>query len=324
MLLKKRVEYEPFEYPQAYQYWLDHQYSYWNHTKISFEQDVYDFRLKLSDAQRNVIGNTLKSFTQTELVVGQEYWSDKVAKWFPKPEISLMALEFAAREMIHAVSYSQVDINLGIRDYSGFLQETTVKKKIDTLVGLPGKTKEEKALSLAVFSAFTEGVNLFSSFAILLNFSRFDLMPGIGALINYSVKDENEHSEAGCWLFKTFAEEYNLYTLDVKKNIYEAARAAVQLEDDFLDKVFELGDIPGLEKNQLRQFIRQRANQKLNDLGLKTNWKNIDQGALVEIDDWFSAKTSGERDGDFFKKRLTGAYSKGNIDWSKMWENLDV
>ena len=231
-ITKTRLELEPFEYPEAYDFWLRHQESYWNHTRISLTDDVNDFRYKLTEKQKSVVGNTLKSFTQTELVVGNEYWSSRPTKWFPKPEIQMMCQEFAAREMIHAVAYSQVDTNLGLKDYSGFLQEPSVKQKLDSLI-LPQKTQEDKALSLAVFSAFTEGVNLFSSFAILLNFSRFETMQGLGKLINYSVKDESEHSKAGCWLFKTFATEQNLYSPEMKKRIYDAARAAVALEDGF-------------------------------------------------------------------------------------------
>ena len=319
-LLTPRAELEPFEFPQFYQYWLNHMHSQWNHTKISFEKDVYDWRFRMTEAQKALVGHTLKGFTQLELIIGKEYWSSKPLRWFPKPEIELMCLEFAAREGIHAISYSQVDANLGLKDYKAFLQEPTVKAKLDWLVNLPGNNNEEKAISLAAFSAFTEGVNLFSQFAVLWNFSRFDLLPGIGALINYSVIDESEHSKAGCELFKIFATEENLYTHPIKKLIYDAARASVQLEDDYLEKAFQLGDVPGLTQHQLRQFIRARANQKLNELGLKDNWKNIDKPAFEEIDSWFTAKAVGEKDGDFFVRRLTGAYGKGNIDWSTMWE----
>lgn len=315
-----RTELEPFEYPQFYDYWLRHQQNYWNHTKIKFEQDVYDWQFKLTPAQKLVVGHTLKGFTQLELVIAKEYWSSKPAIWFQKPEIVLMCLEFAAREGIHAISYSQVDTNLGIKDYKGFLQDPTVKAKLDWLVDLPGRTKEERAISLAAFSGFSEGVNLFSQFAVLWNFSRFNLLPGIGALINYSVLDESEHSSAGCELFKLYATEENLYTQPIKKEIYEAARTAVALEDNYIEKAFELGDIPGLTQHQLKQFIRARANEKLNELGLKDNWKNIDKPAFEEIDDWFSAKALGEKDVDLFVRRGTGTYSKGGVDWSKMWE----
>ena len=323
MLLDERTEYEPFEYPWAYDFWLRHQHSYWNHTKISLQADVHDFNHRLTEKQRSVIGNTLKGFTQTELVVGGEFWSNKPARWFPKPEILLMCLEFGGREMIHTVAYSQVDTNLGLKNYKGFMKEKTVANKINALVGLPGKTDAEKAVSMSVFSAFTEGVNLFSSFAILLNFSRFDLLKGLGKIVNYSILDESEHSRAGCLLFKTFAEEYNLYNMHLKKAVYDAARMSVALEDSYLDKVFELGDIPGISKHQVKQFIRARANQKLNEVGLKTNWKNLDQPAIDEIDLWFTIESAGERDTDFFAGRVTGGYAKGNKNWDLMWDNVD-
>ena len=324
LITDARVELEPMVFPQFYQYWLNHMHSQWNHTKISLAQDVYDWRFRLTPAQQAVVGHTLKGFSQVELVAGKEYWSSKPINWFPHPEIALMCMEFAAREGIHTIAYSQVDTNLDLRDYKGFLQEPTVKAKLDWLVNLKGDTDEEKAISLASFSAFTEGVSLFSQFAVLWNFSRFDLLPGIGALINYSVIDEAEHSKAGCELFRIFAAENNLYTHPIKKAIYDAARTAVQLEDDYLDKTFQFGDIPGITKHQLRQFIRARANQKLNELGMKDNWKNIDKPAFEEIDSWFTAKTVGEKDGDFFVRRAAGAYGKGNTDWSTMWEGNEI
>lgn len=320
-ILDKREELLPMEYQWAYDYWLRHLQSFWTHQQISFAQDVVDFNTKLSPAQKQVIGNTLKLFTQLEMVVGQNYWSNRVARWFPVPEIQLMATEFAAREGIHTISYSQVDTNLGLTDYKAFLREPTVAAKMDKLMALPTKTVEDKALNLAVFSAFTEGVNLFSSFAVLWSFSNHGLMRGLGKVINYSVLDEQQHSDAGCKLFTTLATEYDLYSTEMKRRIYDAARMSVALEDDFLEKVFELGDIPGVKKHQVKQFIRMLANQKLNQLGLKSNWHGIDVKAAEELDSWFSMNTQGEQDADFFQGRVTGAYAKGNKDWSKIFQD---
>lgn len=320
MLLDKREELLPMDYPQFYDYLIQHWQTFWTHQQISFTQDVVDFNTKLTPAQKQVIGNTLKLFTQLEMVVGQCYWSGRVAKWFPIPEIQMMATEFSARESIHAVAYSQVDVNLGLTDYTAFLREPAVAAKMDKLMAQPVKTLEDKALNLAIFSAFTEGVNLFSSFAVLWSFANHNLMKGLGKVINYSQKDEGIHSSAGCELFRLMATEYDLYSAEMKKRIYDAARWTVALEDDFLDKSFELGDIPGLTKHQVKQWIRMRANQKLIELGLKTNWKNIDVLAAEELDAWFSQNTIGESDADFFQGRVTGAYSKGNKDWGKIFD----
>ncbi len=285
---------------------------------MGFAQDVMDFKTNLTEAERQLIGNTLKGFTQTELIVGNEYWSKKITKWFPKPEIIMVALAFANMETIHTVAYSQIDENLGIQDYAGFLKDEATKAKLDRLKSKE-KTIEDKALSLAVFSAFTEGVNLFSSFAILLNFKRFNKMPAIGKIITYSIRDESLHSQFGCWLFKQMTSEYDLMTKEFKAKVYDAARLTVQLEDDFIDKAFELGDVQGLKKDDLKQFIRHRANSKLIELGLKSNWKNVNEASVNAIDSWFSLASGGVQLGDFFFKRPSD-YSKGGKDFTTIWE----
>lgn len=317
-LMTPRPTYSPFEYDQAYKYWELQQQSHWLHTEIAMASDINDWKLNLTDTERNVIGHILKGFTQSEVFI-QEYWSQMVSKWFKKPEIQMMAATFAAFESIHAVSYAYLNQSLGLEDFSAFLHEPTAKAKIDRLINTKGKSKEEIAQSLAIFSAFNEGVNLFSSFAVLLNFSRFNKMKGLGQIIAFSIKDESLHSEAGCWLFRTLITEYpDVFTDDLKKTIYDAARTTIELEDAFIDKAFELGTVEGLDPKDLKQFIRYRCNTKLIDLGLKKNWKNIDKEAIGRLS-WFDIMSSGISHADFFSQRVTD-YSKGNIDFSRIWE----
>jgi len=317
MLLKPRQVYAPFVYDQAYKYWELQQMSHWLHTEIAMASDINDWKEVLTPSEKNVIGNILKGFVQAELNIS-EYWSSKIARWFCHPEIQMMALTFGAFESIHAVSYAYLNDSLGLTDYAAFLQEPTAKAKIDRLIETKGKSKEDIAKSLAIFSAFNEGVNLFSSFAVLLNFSRFNRMKGLGQIIAFSIKDESLHSEAGCWLFRTMVSEYpEIWTDELKKELYDAARLTVDLEDNFIDKAFELGPIEGLDPKDLKQFIRQRTNTKLGDLGLKTNWKNIDKEALQRME-WFSVLSAGVSHQDFFSGRVTD-YSKGSKDWKSIW-----
>lgn len=318
MLLDPRPTYAPFEYPSAYTYWELQQKSHWLHTEIAMSSDVNDWKLNLTDPERALIGHILKGFTQSEVFI-QEYWTQMVAKWFKKPEIQMMAATFGAFESIHAVSYAYLNQTLGLEDFSAFLQEPTAKAKIDRLINTKGKSKADIAKSLAIFSGFNEGVNLFSSFAILLNFSRFNKMKGLGQIISFSIKDESLHSEAGCWLFKTFVAEYpDIWTDELKKEIYDAARLTVDLEDAFIDKAFEAGPVEGLDAKDMKAFIRHRANTKLQDLGLKANWRNIDKEALKRME-WFDVLSSGTVSQDFFAGRVTD-YSKGNIDFSGIWD----
>ena len=317
-LMTPRPTYSPFEYPQAYKYWELAQQSHWLHTEVAMSGDINDWKMNLSDTERAVIGHILKGFTQSEIFI-QEYWGSNVSGWFKKPEIQMMAATFSAFESIHAVSYAYLNDSLGLSDFAAFLHEPTAKAKIDRLMEKKGKSKVEIARSLAIFSAFNEGVNLFSSFAILLNFSRFNKMKGLGQIIAFSIKDESLHSDAGCWLFRTLiAENPDIWTDELKKDLYDAARLTIELEDNFIDKAFELGPIEGIAPYDIKAFIRHRCNTKLEDLGLRKNWKNIDKDALQRLS-WFDIISSGVSHADFFASRVT-EYSKGAVDFSKIWE----
>lgn len=315
-LLTPRAVYSPFEYERAYDYWFQQQASHWLHTEISMQKDIEEWKYTLTDAERNLIGNILKGFTQSEVFI-QEYWSQMVCKWFKKPEIQMMGASFANMESIHAVAYAYLNQSLGLEDFAAFLHEPTAKAKIDRLVGTKGKTKQEIARSLAIFSAFNEGVNLFSSFAILLNFSRFNKMKGLGQIIQFSIKDESLHSEAGCWLFNTLVQEYpEIWTDELKGDIYDAAKLTVELEDAFIDKAFELGSIEGISAKDVKAFIRHRINTKLQDIGLKIKYTNIDKEALRNME-WFDVLSAGVGHGDFFAVRVSD-YSKGTIDFDQI------
>lgn len=317
-LLTPRPTYSPFEYDQAYKYWELQQQSHWLHSEVSMGADINDWKMKLSESEKNVIGHILKGFTQSEVFI-QEYWGSMISSWFKKPEIQMMAATFSAMESIHAVAYAYLNQSLGLEDFSAFLHEPTAKAKIDRLMLTKGKKKEDIARSLAIFSAFNEGVNLFSSFAVLLNFSRFNKMKGLGQIIAFSIKDESLHSEAGCWLFRTLISEYpEIWTDELKTEIYDAARTTVELEDNFIDKAFEVGSVEGLDSKDLKAFIRYRANTKLNDLGLKANWKNIDKDALSRME-WFDIMSAGVSHADFFASRVD-SYAKGTHDWTTIWK----
>lgn len=317
-LFNARASFYPFEYEEAFEFWEKQQQSHWLVTEINMTGDINDWKTILTETEKNIVGHILKGFTQSEIFI-QEYWSQFVSKVFKKPEIQMMAAAFSSMESIHAIAYSTLNTTLGLNDFDAFLQEPTAKAKIDRLMASKGKTKEEIARSLAIFSAFNEGVNLFSSFAILLNFSRFNKLKGVGQIIAFSIKDESLHSNSGCWLFRTLIAEFpEIFTDELKKDIYDAARLTVELEDDFLTKAFSLGEIEGINLHDMKNFIRFRTNTKLGDLGLKKVWKNLDKEALERME-WFSIMSSGTNHTDFFASREVN-YSKGVIDFSTIWD----
>lgn len=321
-LLTPRPTYAPFEYPKAYEYWELQQSSHWLHTEVSLSSDINDWKLVLSDTERQIISHILKGFTQSEVFI-QEYWGGQVSKWFKKPEIQMMASTFSSFESIHAVSYAYLNQSLGLEDFDAFLHEPTAKAKIDRLIETRGRSSRDIARSLAVFSAFNEGVNLFSSFAILLNFSRFNKMKGLGQIIAFSIKDESLHSDAGCWLFRTLVKEYpEIWDDTLKEEIYDAARLTVELEDSFINQAFAAGEIEGLTSSDVKAFIRFRCNTKLNDLGLHKLWKNIDKEAIERMS-WFDILSAGVGHNDFFASRID-SYSKGTINFSGIWDQEDT
>ena len=319
-LLHERIVYKPFEYPQAYEYWLSQQQAHWLHTEVPMMSDLNDWKQNLSETEKNIIGSILKGFAQTETIVN-DYWSGLVTKWFRKPEVIMMATTFGSMETIHAEAYSLLNETLGLDDFSEFLEDETTMAKIENLMLVRDSFDGEKDLheiakSLAIFSAFTEGVNLFSSFAVLLSFKMRNKLKGVGQIVEWSIRDESMHSEAGCWLFRTLVEENPfLKTKELEAAINEAALLSLKLELDFIDKVYELGDLEGCSKYDLQNFIKNRVNTKLGDLGYNPIVTNIDMTA-VERMKWFDALSAGKQHTDFFANRVTN-YSKGHMTWDE-------
>ena len=279
--------------------------------------DVNDWKQNLTDIEKDIVGTILKGFAQTETVVN-DYWSGLVTKWFRKPEIIMMATTFGAFETIHAEAYSLLNEELGLDDFSEFLEDETTMAKIENLMNVRDSFNGEKdwheiAKSLAIFSAFTEGVNLFSSFAILLSFKLRNKLKGVGQIVEWIIRDESLHSEAGCWLFRALVENKpELKTPELEAAINEAALLSLQLELDFIDKVYQLGELEGCSMYHLQNFIKHRVNIKLQDLGYK---------AIIDVDlkavdnmKWFDALSGGKQHTDFFANRVTN-YSKGHVKW---------
>ena len=317
-LLQERIVYKPFEYQTAADYWLKQQQAHWLHTEVPMMSDLNDWKQNLSKTEKNIIGSILKGFAQTETVVN-DYWSGLVTKWFRKPEIIMMATTFGAFETIHAEAYSLLNETLGLENFDEFLEDEATMAKIENLTDIRDSFNEEQDLheiakSLAIFSAFTEGVNLFSSFAVLLSFKMRNKLKGVGQIVEWSIRDESLHSEAGCWLFRTLIKENpQLKTPELEAAINEAALLSLKLELDFIEKAYEFGDLEGCSKYDLINFIKNRVNTKLGDLGYSPILTDVDMKAVNNMK-WFDALSAGKQHTDFFANRVTN-YSKGTKEW---------
>lgn len=313
-ILTERLAFKPFEYQWAYDYWFQQQNAHWMFQEINMQKDISDWKSELTAEEKSVVGQILKGFFQSETQIA-DYWSTYVTNWFPIPEIRMMAMTFGAFETIHAVAYSYLNEVLHLEDYEAFLHDPTIMNKLEVLINVDKNDDSltNIARSLALFSACAEGIQLFSSFAIMLSLRKKNLMTGIGQQMIFSIRDESLHSEAGCKLFRTLiSENPDIWTNELKSEIYEGFQLALTNEFAFIDKVFEQGDLDTITKAQVKNFMYDRANRKLKELMLDPIY-NVNEELLKEMD-WFYILVSGEQQTDFFFNRETG-YAKPNADW---------
>lgn len=330
-IFKERIPYKPFEFPIYYtEGWLKQAQAFWLHTEIPMQGDIKDWNENLTLLEKNLVGNILLGFAQTECAVS-DYWTGMVTKWFPKHEIKQMAMMFGSQETIHATAYSYLNESLGLDDFEAFLHEPATAEKFEHLTSVEAdwthedliqssEARKQVARSLAIFSAFAEGVSLYSSFAVLYSFQMRNLLKGIGQQMKWSVRDESLHSRMGCQLFKHMCEEYPELKNDVKNDVLRAAELMVEMEHKFIDKMFEMGDLENLKKDDLKHFILKRANEKLRELGYQSIFDYSEKKASDL--DWFYNLTGGVTHTDFFSTRPTD-YSKANEgeDWeSGLWD----
>jgi len=320
-LFKKRIPYKPFEYPEYYNDgWLKQAQAFWLHTEIPMSGDVKDWNEKLTKEEKNLVGNILLGFAQTECAVS-DYWTQKVVGWFPKHEIQQMAMMFGSQETIHAVAYSYLNETLGLENFEAFLQDDATMQRFENLVAYEGSDPVGIGKSLAIFSAFAEGVSLYSAFAVLYSFQLRNLLKGIGQQMKWSVRDESLHSKMGCRLFNHMCKEIPNLLEECRDDVITAATAMLKAEEKYIDKMFELGDIENLKAYDLKQFIRKRLNEKLQELGYFDlgQYFAFDENGAANLD-WFYHLTGGHTHTDFFAVRPTD-YSKANEgeDFEDIW-----
>jgi len=309
-LLGTRDYYKPFDYPWMFDYYVQQNQMHWFPEEVPLHNDVKDWADVLSDSERNLLTQIFRLFTQSDVDVSSGY-IDKYMRIFKKPEARMMMGSFANMESIHQHAYSLLLDTVGMPEieYKAFSEYEEMAKKHEYVqtFKVAASNLESIAKTLAVYSAFTEGLQLFSSFIILLNFSRFGKMKGMGQIVTYSIRDESLHVEAMTKLFREFVQEnIEIWKDDFKKELYDICRAMVDLEDKFLDLVFETGNIEGLTKKEMSQYIRYIADRRLLQLGLKPNYK-VKDNPLPWIDE-----VLGTEHQNFFEGRAT-AYMKAGL-----------
>jgi len=320
-LTDERNHFKPFNYPWAYDTWLKHEQSHWLHTEVPMSEDVKDWKSKLSDEEKQFLTHIFRFFTQGDIDVAGGYVRNYLP-YFPQPEVRMMLSGFAAREALHIAAYSHLIETLGLPEttYNQFLDYQEMRDKHDYVMDLSSRngTKESTAEHIAVFSAFTEGMQLFSSFIMLLNFPRTGKMKGMGQIVTWSIVDETMHAEGMIKLFRTYIEENKeIWNDELKGRIYTIAERMVQLEDKFIDLAFSMGAMEGLDSEDVKKYIRYITDRRLISLGLKGIMK-VKKNPLPWVEEMINAPTHT----NFFENRATD-YAKGATtgNWGDVWAN---
>jgi len=305
LLNTKRI-YKPFKYPWAYDAWLQQQRIHWIPEEVPLADDVSDWNRKLNKQERNLLSQIFRFFTQSDIEVNNCYMSH-YSRVFKPTEVCMMLAAFSNMETIHIAAYSHLLDTIGMPEveYSAFLEIKEMRDKYDYMQKFNTNTKINIAKTLAIFGGFTEGLQLFATFAILLNFPRFNKMKGMGQIVTWSARDESLHTESIIKLYNTFVSENpDINKEELERDLYIACNTMIDHEDAFIDRAFELGTVEGLRPEDVKKYMRYMADIRLNQLKLQPIYK-ISTNPLPWMDEMLNAVEHT----NFFENRAT-EYSK--------------
>lgn len=313
--------YKPFKYPWAYDAWLKQQQIHWLPEEVPLADDVRDWKHNLTISEKNILTQIFRFFTQADIEVNNCYMKH-YSQVFQPTEVQMMLSAFSNMETIHIAAYSHLLDTIGMPEveYQAFMKYKEMKDKYDYMQKFGVSTNQNIATTLAVFGGFTEGLQLFASFAILLSFQRFGKMKGMGQIVTWSVRDESLHTESIIKLFHTFVKENpEVWSEELRGNLYEACATIVHFEDAFIDLCFEMGAIEGLTAREVKRYIRYIADRRLSQLGLKDIYM-IDDNPLP----WLDEILNGVEHTNFFENRVT-EYSRASTTgtWEDVFSDID-
>lgn len=320
-LLDSKPIFKPFNYPWAYEAWHTQQKIHWLPEEIPMGDDVKDWKNNITESERHLLTQIFRFFTQADIEVNNCYMKH-YAQVFQPTEIQMMLSAFSNMETIHIAAYSHLLDTIGMpeSEYMAFLKYKEMKDKYDYMRGFNVKDKHNIAKTLAVFGAFTEGLQLFASFAILLNFPRFNKMKGMGQVVTWSVRDETLHCNSIIRLFKTFIQENpEVWNEELKRDLYIACSTIISQEDAFIDLAFEMGDMEGMTADDVKKYIRYIGDRRLMQLDLQP-MHNIEKNPLP----WLDEILNGVEHANFFENRVT-EYTKASTQgtWEEAFAGMD-
>jgi ribonucleoside-diphosphate reductase beta chain len=293
---------------------------HWLPEEVPLADDVKDWHKTLTNSERNLLTQIFRFFTQGDIEVNKCYMRH-YSQIFQPNEVVMMLAAFSNMETIHVAAYSHLLDTIGIpeTEYQAFMKYAEMREKYDYYQGFNVDDLNNVAKTMAAFGAFTEGLQLFASFAILLNFPRFNKMKGMGQIVTWSARDESLHCNAIIRLFRTLIEENpSIWTPAFCQELYDMCTKMLEMEDAFIDLAFEMGAVEGLSADDVKAYIRYIADRRLQQLGLEAVY-NIEKNPLP----WMDEMLNGVEHTNFFENRST-EYSKAATlgSWDEAFAGL--
>ena len=318
-LLQERHVYKPFLYPWCYEAWLTQQRIHWLPEEVPLAEDVRDWKNKLTPSEKNLMTQIFRFFTQSDVEVNNCYMKH-YSQVFGPVEVQMMLSAFSNIETVHIAAYSHLLDTLGMPEveYQAFLKYKEMKDKFDYMQNASMKSRRDIAKTMAMFGAVTEGLQLFASFAILMNFPRFNKMKGMGQIITWSVRDETLHCLSMIKLFSAFIQENpDIWDEDLKRDITDCCKTIIGFEDRFIDLAFQQGEVEGLTPQEVKDYIRYIGDRRLQQLSLDPVF-GIEKNPLP----WMDQMLNGAEHTNFFENRAT-EYSKASTQgtWEEVFED---
>lgn len=311
-IFERRLNLKPYEYPQLNGYKEAIQHSYWLHTEFNYTSDIQDFKVNVTESERNAIKNAMLAIAQVEVAV-KTFWGNLYHR-LPKPEVGSVGYTFAESEVRHHDAYSHLLEILGLNSEFEKIEEIPelyqrVKYLTDSVSLSKTESNRDFALSILLFSLFIEHVSLFSQFLIIMAFNKYkNLFKGISNVIEATSKEEQIHGLFGIELINIVRKENpEWFDKKMRQVVENSCRQAYESEKIVIDWIYEKGDLDFLPKKLVKEFIKNRLNNSLKSIGYDPLFE-VDED-LVRQTDWFDDEIIATKHVDFFVKRSIN-YSK--------------
>ena len=312
-IFEERENIQPYEYEYLFKYDKAIRHAFWDVDHFTYDKDIRDFKIELSDNERQVIKRSMLAIGTVENKV-KTFWA-KVGDRMPKTEISDVGFTFSGNEVVHRQAYEKLLNKLGLaKEFENIFDvpcmDGRVKYLTKYLKGVNSRSNKEFTKSLILFTLLVENCSLFSQFLIVSSFNKYkNVMKNFSEVINATAREEIIHGKFGAELVKIIkAENPEWFDAEMEDKTRRAIRKAYKAEEEVLDWILEGGELEFITKEEILEFLKNRLNDSLNQMGYDNEYKVNEE--LLEKSDFMERMLLATKDFDFFDSK-SGDYNKG-------------